>query len=262
MKRIGLLAALVALTAISAWAADQAAAPAPAPATPAAPFQFFKPAAGQDISGKYWIKYYSAKIQPTGGGELPYKPEFMELYRKHQTAVAASAEIIPEDQARKLCTPDGVPRVLQNPYPFEIIQTEGQIHILYELNKIIRLIKMDEPLPDDMYLLTFPYYSGHSAGRWEGDTLIVQTGGFKDYTFLDNSGAPHSDQLRVTERYRKINDGKELEVVVNIHDPGVFTADWSTRFVYDSRPDLKIMYWNCGETHRDIKGVAGVVVPN
>jgi hypothetical protein len=102
---------------------------------------------------------------------------------------------------------------------------------------------------------------GHSAGHWEGDTLIIENGGFKNYTFIDNLGGPHSYDLRVTERYRKINDGQQLEVIVDIHDPSVFTEDWSARFVYDARPDLRIMDWNCGEVHRDISGVPGVVIP-
>jgi hypothetical protein len=232
-----------------------------APPAPRAPFEFFTPPPNQDFGGIYWIKSYSAKIQPVGGGELPYKPEFAAKYAENQEKLAASwaTDAIP-DTARSLCTPDGVPRVLGNPYPWEIVQVEGKIWMLYELNKIIRLIHLDKPLPDDMYLLTFPYYSGHSAGRWEGDTLIIQTGGFKDYTYLDNAGAPHSDQLRVTERYRKISP-TELEVVVDIHDPGVFTRDWQARFVYDKREDLRIQDWNCGEAHRDISHIPGITVP-
>ena len=227
----------------------------------AASFEFFVPEDGQDIGGIYWLKSYSAAIKTVDGDDPPYTPEAMALYQERTARIQASAEIIDEDQARALCTPDGLPRVLQNPYPFEIVQTQGQVHFLYEINKIIRLISMDEPLPDDDYLEIFPWYSGHSVGHWEGDTLVVQTGGFKNYTFLDNLGAPHSYDLRITERYRKINNGSELEVVVDIHDPGVFTEDWSARFVYDSRPDLRIMDWNCGEVHRDISQVPGVVVP-
>ena len=226
-----------------------------------ASFQYFEPPEEQDISGIWWIQSYSPRITTIDGEAPPYTPEAQAIYDERAARIEASAEIIEEDQARRLCTPDGLPRALQSPYPFEIVQTEGQIHMLFEINKIIRLITMDEPLPDDDHLSIFPYYMGHSVGRWEGDTLIVETGGFKNYTFLDNLGAPHSYDLRVTERYRKINDGQQLEVVVDIHDPGVFTEDWSTRFVYDARPDLRIMDWNCGEVHRDISGVPGVVIP-
>ncbi len=224
-------------------------------------FQFFEPPEEQGITGVYWIQSYSPGITTAEGDPPPYNEEAQGIYDERAARIQSSAEIIGEDQARLLCTPDGIPRAVQSPYPFEIVQTEGKIHILYEINKIIRLIHMDEPLPDDDYLTLFPYYSGHSVGRWEGDTLIIETSGFKDYTFIDNLGGPHSQTMRVTERYRKINDGAELELNVDISDPNVFTEDWSARFVYDSRPDIRIMDWNCGEQHRDISGVPGVVIP-
>jgi hypothetical protein len=235
---------------------QQQAAPAPAA------FQFYAPPANRNLTGIYWITSYSPRLKTIEGQDPPYKPEYLDAYRKRDAAINASANIIEEDQARRLCTPDGLPRVLQNPYPWEIVQADpNKIWILYELNKIIRLVHMDKPLPDEKHLMTFPYYSGHSAGRWEGDDLVIETGGFKDYTFLDNSGAPHSDQLRVTERYRKINDGRELEVLVTIRDPVVFTREWQTRFTYARRDDIRIQDWNCGEPHRTISHIPGVRVP-
>jgi hypothetical protein len=120
-------------------------------------------------------------------------------------------------------------------------------------------VTMDKPLPPEDELETFPFYSGHSAGHFEGDTLVIETAGFNEQTFLDNSGAPHTDQLRTVERIRKINGGKELEDVVTIHDPSVFTKDWNARFVYEARPDVRIMDYVCGEKHRDLSPVKGVV---
>jgi hypothetical protein len=252
----GIAAAALVLTDEASSAAQQQAAPAPAA------FQFYAPPANRDFSGIYWIQSYSPRIKTIEGQDPPYKPEALAIYKQRDAAINASANIVEEDQARRLCTPDGVPRVLQNPYPWEIVQADpNKIWILYELNKIIRLVHLDKPLPDDRHLMTFPYYSGHSAGRWEGDTLVIETAGFKDYTFLDNSGAPHSEQLRVTERYRKINNGRELEVLVTIRDPGVFTRDWQTRFVYAKRDDIRIQDWNCGEPHRNITQIPGVRVP-
>ena len=136
-------------------------------------------------------------------------------------------------------------------------QIRGEIYLLYEINHMIRRVDVQKPLPSDKDLQVLPYYAGHSAGHWEGNTLVVETGGFNDTTYLDNSGAPHSDQLRTTERIRKLDD-KTLEDVVTIHDPVVFTKDWTARFVYQARPDLRIMDWNCGEKHRDLSAVKGV----
>jgi len=210
-----------------------------------------------DISGIYWTNSYSAKIQPQGGGDPPYTPAARADYFKNMAAVKTYSL---DDKARKLCTPDGIPRILESPYPFEIVESpdRGEIHILYELNHVIRLVTMTKPLPSPDELETFPFYSGHSAGHWEGDTLVVETAGFNEKTFLDNSGAPHTNQLRTVERIRKINGGKELEDVVTIHDPGVFTKDWNARFVYQARPDIRMMDYSCGEKHRDLSPVKGV----
>jgi hypothetical protein len=248
-RKIFLAAAAFLLTALPVRAgyAQTNAAPPPAAA----------PLAGRDISGVYWADTYSAKIQPVGGGDPPYTQAAMATYKKNIVALKANAL---DDKARSLCLPDGVPRILENPYPFEVFQSpnRGEIHLLYELNHVIRLVSMDKPMPSEKELSNLPFYSGHSFGHWEGDTLVVQTAGFNDATFLDNSGAPHTDQLRTLERIRKIDDGKELEDVVTIHDPGVFTKDWSARFVYVARPELRIMDYNCGEKHRDLSRVKGV----
>jgi hypothetical protein len=210
-----------------------------------------------DLSGIYWTNTYSARIQPVGGGDPPYTVEAMATYQKN---MAAAKSYTLDDMARKVCTPDGVPRILESPYPFEIVQSpnRGEVHILYELNHVIRLVDINKPLPSADELETFPFFSGHSVGHFEGDTLVIETAGFNEKTFLDNSGAPHTDQLRTVERIRKINGGKELEDVVDIHDPGVFTTDWSARFVYQARSDIRMMDYACGEKHRDLLSVKGV----
>jgi len=209
-----------------------------------------------DISGVYWTTTYSPRIAPMTGGDPPYKPEAMAQYKKNMAEIAAAKF---DDRTRSYCLPDGVPRALESPYPFEIVnaQNRGEIYLLYEINHMIRRVDMQKPLPSDKELQVLPYYAGHSAGHWEGNTLVIETGGFNDTTYLDNSGAPHSDQLRTTERIRKLDD-KTLEDVVTIHDPVVFTKDWTARFVYQARPDLRIMDWNCGEKHRDLSAVKGV----
>jgi hypothetical protein len=209
-----------------------------------------------DISGVYWATTYNPRLAPMTGGDPPYKPDAMAQYKKNMAEIAAEKF---DDRTRSYCLPDGVPRALESPYPFEIVnaQNRGEIYLLYELNHMIRRVDMQKPLPSDKELQVLPYYAGHSAGHWEGNTLVIETGGFNDTTYLDNSGAPHSDQLRTTERIRKLDD-KTLEDVVTIHDPVVFTKDWTARFTYQARPDLRIMDWNCGEKHRDISAVKGV----
>ena len=115
--------------------------------------------------------------------------------------------------------PDGIPRILGNPYPFLIVPARGHIVMTYELNHVIRIIIMDQTQVSAEELEIAPYYSGHSVGHWEGDTLVVETAGYNDQTFLDATGAPHSDQMTTVERIRRIGGAQQLEDVVTVSDP-------------------------------------------
>jgi hypothetical protein len=210
---------------------------------------------GSDISGGWWTSTFSPKIQIMGGGELPFTPAGKAQYEKNMTGLRNGTV---DDTARTLCTPDGVPRVLETPYPFQIIQTRGQVTIIYEMNHAIRLVDMTKPLDNDETLSILPYYDGHSAGQWNGDTLVIRTAGFNEKTFIDAYGAPHSDQLHVTERLRRISGGKQLEDVVTIEDPVNYSRPFTTRFVYDFHPEVRLEAYVCGEQHRDLSKVRGV----
>jgi hypothetical protein len=211
-----------------------------------------------DISGTYWAPQYNAKIQIVGGGDLPLTPAGKAAYDKNTAGLKNNSLT---DEARKFCVPDGVPRVLATPYPFEIIQAPpGQITIIHELNHQIRMVAMDKKLPSDDDLSIFPYYNGHSVGHFEGDTLVVETAGFNEKTFIDATGAPHTDEMHTFERIRRTSP-TELEDVVTIHDPKYYTRDWQARFVYRLRNEVRLEDYVCGEPHRDISGVAGVRRP-
>jgi hypothetical protein len=210
----------------------------------------------QDVSGIWWTNSYSSEIRPQGGGPIPFTPAGTDTFRQNMTRLNDGSI---EDAARKFCVPDGVPRILATPYPFQVFQSPGFVTIVYEQNHVFRTIPLDRPIPKDEDLVAYPYYSGNSFGRWEGDTLVVTTKGFNEKTFLDASGLPHSDRLHVTERIRKIKGGKVLEDVATVEDPVMFTKPWSARFVYDSHPEVRIdTAYTCGEKHRDISRVKGV----
>ena len=211
-----------------------------------------------DLSGIYWATQYNAKIQIVGGGELPLTAAGKAAYDKN---IAGLKDGSITDAARKYCVPDGLPRVLATPYPFEIIQgPPGNVTIIYELNHQVRVIRMDKPMPGEKELISFPFYNGHSVGRFEGDTLVVETAGFNEKTFVDATGAPQTDQMRTLERIRKISPA-QLEIVITIHDPDYYTRDWQARFVYNQRNDVRIDDYLCGEEHRDISSVQGVRRP-
>lgn len=211
--------------------------------------------AAPDISGVYWTTEYHAQIQPLDGGELPFTEEGRAAYDANMAGLEDGSIV---DIARIRCVPDGLPRVLATPYPFEIVQAPaGQVLMVHELNHQIRVIALDEPLPSAEELLPYPWFNGHSVGHWEDDTLVIETAGFNDRSFFDASGLPHTDQLFITERVRKISP-TELEDIITIHDPAHYTRDWEARFVYELRNDVRIEDYFCGGEHRDISHIPGI----
>jgi len=212
------------------------------------------PAAAPDISGTYWAASYSAKLAVVGGGEPPLNAAGKAAYDKISAGLKDGSIL---DKARRVCVPDGVPRVMASPYPFEIFQTPAdQVTMLFELNHQVRVIVMDRPLPKLEGLITDLRYNGHSVGHFEGDTLIVESIGFNDRTFLDATGLPHGESMSTVERIRKT--GNQLEDVITIHDPEFYTRDWQARFVYAARNDVRLEDYACNDTHRDLSGVRGV----
>jgi hypothetical protein len=211
---------------------------------------------GQDVWGVWWVTSYSSKIQIIGGGDIPYNDKGQAEYRKN---IAGLKNGSTTDEARRVCVPDGIPRILGNPYPFLIVPARGHIVMTYELNHVIRIIIMDQPQVSAEELEIAPYYSGHSVGHWESDTLVIETAGYNDQTFLDATGAPHSDQMTTVERIRRISGGKQLEDVVTVSDPEYLSKQFNARFIYDAHPEVHIdASYNCGEPHRDISHVPGV----
>jgi hypothetical protein len=210
--------------------------------------------AAPDISGTYWATSYTPKIQVLGGGDPPLNAAGMAAYEKNQAGLKNGSII---DKARRVCVPDGLPRVLATPYPLEIFQVPvDKVTFLYEMNHQVRVIFMDKPLPPEETLIVDPKYNGHSIGHWDGNALVVESAGFNDVTFLDASGMPHSDEMRTVETIRKI--GNQLEDIITIHDPEMYARDWQARFVYDERNDVRVEDYACNDEHRDLSGVKGV----
>jgi hypothetical protein len=211
-----------------------------------------------DISGTYWATEYRAKIQLVGGGDLPLTEAGKAAYEKNMAGLKDGSIT---DAARKYCVPDGLPRVLATPYPFEIIQAPpGQVTIIHELNHQVRVVAVDKPMPSEKDLTTFPFYNGHSVGHFEGDTLVIETAGFNEKTFIDATGAPHTDEMRTVERIRRISP-TQLEDIITVHDPQYYGQDWQARFVYNLRNDVRLEDYVCGEPHRDLSSVAGMRRP-
>src|SRR5437016_5428963 len=109
---------------------------------------------GRDVSGIWWSIKYSPKLEIVGGGDIPYNDKGRALYAQNIAGLKAGSI---HDEARRFCVPDGVPRILGNPYPFKIIQTPGQTTIAYELNRVFRVVVMDKPQESQRDLEILPY---------------------------------------------------------------------------------------------------------
>lgn len=213
---------------------------------------------GPSLAGMWWASSYNPSMKGylVGGGDIPLNDAGRKKYAENQAGLKDGSIV---DRARKYCTPDGLPRSLATPYPFQITDAPpGQMTWVYEQNRMIRGIAMNKPLAPLSQLQILPFWNGHSAGHWEGDTLVIQSGGFNESTFADATGLPHSDELQTAERVHKINGGKQLEDAVTIHDPVYYTRDWQARFVYDNHSGMRMMEYICGEPHRDISGIKGI----
>ena len=134
------------------------------------------------------------------------------------------------------CAPYGIPRLMNYVEPFEILQTPGRIIMLFEGGNALRQIWTDgRGHPADLD----PSWMGHSIGHWEGDTLVVDTIGLTDKSWLDTAGHPHSDVLHVIERIRRV-DHDTLENTLTFDDPKTYTRPWSSKIIYKLHPDWSL----------------------
>ena len=144
------------------------------------------------------------------------------------------------------CLAPGVPRIMKAPYPFEVFQRDNRVDLLHEYQHIVRRIWTDgRGHPQNLD----PTWMGHSIGKYEGDTLVVDTVGLNDRTWLDPSGAPHSEQLHVIERFMRVSPSR-LNVEITIDDPKTYTRTWTVVLTYDLKPDWEIYEFICEENNR------------
>ncbi len=146
------------------------------------------------------------------------------------------------------CYPPGTPRVYFHPYPFEFVQAQKFMLMVFEYDHTIRRIYTDgRPLPDD----PDASWMGYSVGHWDGNTtFVVDTVGFNEKTWLDRLGHAHSEQLHVTERFRRV-DRDHLELDITMADPKALAKPWTTTFYYQNRPDWELGEITCSGDYLD-----------
>lgn len=145
------------------------------------------------------------------------------------------------------CLPPGIPRILLIPFPMQIIQAPGQMIMIFEYDHFIREIDMNRKThPKDLT----PSWMGDSIGSWSGDTLVVDTVGLNDKTWLDQVGHPHTSALRIIEHVRRI-DHDTLQDNVTIDDPGAYTRTWTGLQTFKLKPTWKIKEYVCEDNMPD-----------
>jgi len=145
------------------------------------------------------------------------------------------------------CMPRGAPRIWTDDYYKRIFMVPGRVIILTERNMQYRQIFTDgRALPKDPN----PTWNGYSTAHWEGDTLVVETAGFRDDLWLDASGKPLTEQGRLTERIRRPNYGT-LEIEMTINDPKAYTAPWTVKMSEPLILDSELIDYYCLENERD-----------
>ena len=189
-----------------------------------------------DLNG-VWSAPFTPDISKPLGHQPPFTPYAAERFKKED-------EI---DDPLTQCLPIGPARGIQaGIMPFQIVQTPSVTAILFENQHTFRIIHTDgRSHPKDVD----PTWFGDSIGKWDGDTLVVDTIGLNDRTWLDTAGHEHSDQLHLVEKFQKI-DNNNIKWTVTFEDPKFYTEPWSITLPV-TRQNTEIMSYSCEENEKD-----------
>jgi hypothetical protein len=227
---LGVVVALIAVFSLSSGLLGQTdQRPKVSPASP--------PAATHDLSG-IWMEQGNAVM--FSSKEPPLLPWAEAKYRTAKPGYGPQAT--PDSQDPILnCLPPGVPRILLMPFPIQIVHAPGQVIMLFEYDHYVRTIFTDRKQhPRDLD----PTWMGDSVGHWEGDTLVVDTVGLTDKSWLDQVGHPHSEALHVVERIRRV-DRDTLQDDIMIDDSKAYTKAWTGQQIFKFKPTWHLMEYIC-----------------
>lgn len=194
---------------------------------------------GEDVPSVYFMNIlYDYKPE-----DSPLRPELVPAFEQRR---AARAKDIPSTR----CLPFGLPLINAAPFPYKIANLPGEIVLLYEHDTNFRQVFMDgRKHPKD----PAPTWMGYSVGKWDGDTLMVDSIGFNDRSWLDAAGHPHSEDMRVTERYHRRDFG-HLDLQETIDDPKMYTRPFSLTIKQRYVPDTDVLESFC-ENEQDLKHI-------
>jgi hypothetical protein len=173
-------------------------------------------------------------------GGLPYQPWAAALTKERAAQNG-------KDDPTSRCLPGGIIKMHTGPFFNKIIQTPGELVILNEREVTYRQIFTDgRPLPEDPQ----PTWKGYSIGHWEGDTLVVESNGFRDGIWLDRKGSPLSEGATMTERFRRLTYG-HMQVQITVTDPKTYTAPWTVTLNEFVVLDKELIDFVCLENNKD-----------
>jgi hypothetical protein len=180
------------------------------------------------------------------GGLPPYQPWARKLRNER-------AEQNGKDDPSTSCRPVGVVKMHTSGFMRRIVQVPGTLWILTEMNAEFRQIFTDgRPFPVEMQPM--PY--GYSTGKWDGDTLVVESTGFTDNQWLDRNGSPMTAAAKITERFRRPNYGT-MEVTVTVNDPKAYTQPWTVRLTQNLAVNTELLNYYCIENEKDAGHMVG-----
>ena len=198
---------------------------------------------GSEIGGSPQARNFGVDLP----GGLPYQPWAAELVKQRTADLGV-------DDPHVRCLPDNPPRTWTMPHLTKAVHTPRLLLLLYEVNAMYRQIFIDgRPLPDDAN----PSWNGYSTARWEGDTLAVQTTGFRNDLWIDMGGSPMSDAARLTERIRRPNYGT-LEVEITVDDSKVYTRPWTVKHTQNLEADTELIDEICLENEKSYERMQAV----
>lgn len=178
------------------------------------------------------------------GETMPLLPEARKIMQEHQA----------KDDPQANCLPLATPR--SAPYPFRIVTAPTHVFILYEVMHSYRQVFMDgRTHPENLD----PSWFGHSIGRWEGDTLVVDTVGFNDKTWFDNNGHPHSTKMHTVERFTRTSLGS-MKIDITIDDPGAYSKAFTLFLTANLMPGAELMEYICNENNQDVPHIQGPAI--
>ena len=188
-----------------------------------------------DLSG-IWVTAEGKYLENLGvdGADIAMLPWAAKVYAERQANNSATRPSLH-------CIPHSITDFDALAVPKKLIQTPGELIVLFEAYHSYRQIFTDgRSLPRD----PDPAWFGYSVGRWQGDTLVIESNGINEMTWLDDGGHPHSDALRITEKLRRRDFGN-MAVELTIDDPKTYSRPWHVTLPWKLLPDTELLDWAC-----------------